>query len=306
MRTLRFRDYGPAADVLRVEDAEAPRPGPGQIRVAVQACGLNPADWALCGGLYPGDLPRGIGLELSGAVDAIGDDVTGVGLGDLVFGPAPFTGPSAGASDQAVLDRWFTLPSGLDPVDAAALPMAVGAAYPALDALGVGAGDTVLVHGAGTTTGYAAAQIALQRGARVIATMGPTHADALRTAGAEVTSYGDGMAERVTALAGGPVELVLDTAPAHNALPDLVRVVTSPEHVLTFNIAATAREFGVRSVFDAPAMPRHDVLGEFARLAAEGHFSIPVGGRFALEDWRTALELSQSHQAHGKLVLRIG
>jgi NADPH:quinone reductase-like Zn-dependent oxidoreductase len=304
MRTLRFHDYGPAADVLRVDDAEAPQPGPGQIRVAVQACGLNPADWALCSGLYGGDLPRGIGLEVSGIVDAVGSDVTGVGIGDPVFGPAPFTGPSAGASEHAVLDRWFGRPAGLGPVDAAALPMAVGAANAALDALGVTAGKVVLVHGAGTTTGYAAARIALRRGARVIATAGPTHADTLRGAGAEVTGYGDGMAERVMALAGGPVDLILDTAPFSDALPELLRIATSPDHVLTFGPPAT-RQPGVRPVFDAGVRPGYGVLSEFAQLAAEGRFSVPVGGLFELYEWRTALERSQSHKAHGKLVLRI-
>lgn len=306
MRTLRFHEYGEAADVLRVEDAEPPRPGPSQIRVAVAACGLNPADWALCEGLYPGDLPRGIGLELSGVVDAVGDGVTGVGIGEPVFGPAPFTGPSAGASEHAVLDSWFPRPSGLDEVGAAALPMAVGAAYAAWDVLGVGAGDTVLVHGAGTTTGYAAAQIAIQRGARVIATAGPTYADALRAAGAQVTSYGDGMAERVTTLAGGPVGLVLDAAPFSDALPELVRTVKAPEHVLTFGTVAAAKELGVRSALSTGTRPRYDVLGEFAQLAAECRFSVPVARTFPLEDWRTALELSRSRQARGKLVLRIG
>lgn len=303
MRTLRFHDYGEPADVLRVDDAEPPRPGPGQIRVAVTACGLNPADWALCGGLYAGTLPTGVGLEVAGTVDALGEGVTGAGIGDPVFGPAPFTGPTAGASEQAVLDLWFPRPSGLDPVDAAALPMAVGAAYSCLDALGVDARHTVLIHGAGTTTGYAAAQIALGRGARVIATAGPTHADALGAEGAAVTSYGEGMAERVTALAGGPVDLVLDTAPFSNALSELVRTVTAPGHVLTLGPAT--EESGVRSALSAGARPRYDVLGEFAQRAAEGRFSVPVARTFPLADWRSALELSQSRQAHGKVVLRI-
>lgn len=94
MRTLRFHEHGRAAEVLRVEDAAAPESGPGQIRVAVQACGVNPADWALCEGLFAGDLPRGIGLEVSGTVDALGGGVTGVEIGDPVFGTAPFTGPT--------------------------------------------------------------------------------------------------------------------------------------------------------------------------------------------------------------------
>ena len=300
MRTLRFHEHGPAAEVLRVEDAAAPEPWPGQIRVAVQACGLNPADWALCEGLFAGDLPRGIGLEVSGTVDALGEGVTGVEVGDPVFGCAPFTGQTAGASELAVLDSWFPRPDGLDAVHAAALPMAVGMAYAALDALGSG---TLLVHGAGTTTGFAAAQIALLRGARVIVTAGETHASALRSAGAEVTSYQYGIAERVTALAGGPVDRVLDAAPFSGAVAELVRTVKEPGHVLTLDLSSDTP--GVQTIVSSGAQPRYDVLGEFASLAAEGRFSIPVSRIFPLDDWPAALELSQSRQARGKLVLAI-
>ncbi|MET9260657.1 NADP-dependent oxidoreductase [Amycolatopsis sp. NPDC004079] len=303
MRTLRFPEHGPAAEVLRVEDAAAPDPGPGQIRVSVQACGLNPADWALCEGLFAGDLPRGIGLEVSGTVDALGEGVTGVEIGDPVFGCAPFTGPTAGASELALLDSWFARPDGLDAVHAAALPMAIGTAYAALDALGVGSGSTLLVHGAGTTTGLAAAQIALLRGARVLVTAGETHAETLRSAGAEVTSYHDGIADRVTALAGGPVDLVLDAAPFSGAVAELVRTVKEPGHVLTLDLSSD--EPGVQTIVSSGAQPRYDVLGEFASLAAQRRFSIPVSRIFPLDDWRAALELSQSRQARGKLVLAL-
>ncbi|WP_329053947.1 NADP-dependent oxidoreductase [Amycolatopsis sp. NBC_01488] len=307
MRTLRFHEYGAALDVLRLEDAEPPTPGPGQIRVNVEACGLNPADWALCDGLFAGGLPRGVGLEVSGIVDALGDGVTGVAVGDPVLGPAPFTGPTAGASGQALLDVWFARAQGLDAVQAAALPMAVETAYRGIDTLGVRGNQTVLVHGAGTTVGYAATQIAIERGARVIATAGETYADALRAIGADVTAYGDGMAERVTELAGGLVDLALDAAPPSNALPALVATVETPKHVLTLSDFATAREVGVR--FSGPGgegVIRPEVIGEYAKLAAEGRFSVPVARTFPLDDWRAAVELSQSGRARGKLVLLIG
>ncbi|WP_258168770.1 alcohol dehydrogenase catalytic domain-containing protein [Paenibacillus sp. AR247] len=73
MRAIRLHDYGEPADVLRMEQVEIPSPGPGRIRVTVRACGLNPVDWVLCKGLYPGKLPRGIGLEVSGIVEAVGE-----------------------------------------------------------------------------------------------------------------------------------------------------------------------------------------------------------------------------------------
>jgi len=306
MRTLRFHEYGAPLEVLRLEEAEAPAPGAGQVRISVETCGLTPADWALCQGLFARDLPRGIGLEVSGTVDAIGAGVTGVAVGDEVFGPAPFLGATAGASGQAVLDVWFARPEGLGAAEAAALPMAVETAYRSLEMLGAGPGATVLINGAGTTVGFAAAQIAIEHGARVIATAGTTYADALRTAGAEVTGYGDGVAERVRALAGGPVDLVLDAGPASNALPALVQTVAAPEHVLTVSDFAAGEKLGVRTAFgDGTVKLRNDVLGDYAQRAAEGRFSVPVARVFPLADWRTAAELSQSGHARGKLILKI-
>ncbi|MYX28820.1 zinc-binding dehydrogenase [Streptomyces sp. SID8381] len=311
MRTLRFHQTGPALDVLHLEEAEIPVPGPGQIRVAVQSCGLNPADWALCNGLFAGNLPRGIGLEVSGTVDAVGAEVTGVAVGDTVFGPAPFTGPTAGASDYALLDVFFPRPAGLEPDAAAALPMAVETAHRGLHGLGVrrdaAHGLTVLVHGAGGTVGYAAVQIALRYGAQVIATAGRTYADALRAMGAQVTSYGDGMAERVRELAGGPVDLALDAAPISNSLPEVVRTVRTPEDALTLSDFAAAQELGVRFQFGEEGNEYHnDVLPEYAQLAADGTFTVPVARTFPLEDWRAATELSLSGKAGGKLILHIG
>ncbi|MFJ4657126.1 zinc-binding dehydrogenase [Nocardia sp. NPDC088792] len=76
--------------------------------------------------------------------------------------------------------------------------------------------------------------------------------------------------------------------------------------MLTFNDFETAAELGVRTVFGAGAGPRYDVLGEFAQLASEGRFSVPVARTFPLADWRAALELSRSGKAGGKPILRIG
>src|ERR1700751_2543181 len=107
MRTVRFHEYGGPADVLRMDRVAVPSPGAGRIRVIVHACGLNPADWALCRGLFPGNLPRGIGLELSGAVDAAGKDVAHGAVGALGRGTADYAGaPVAGASDRAIMDHW--------------------------------------------------------------------------------------------------------------------------------------------------------------------------------------------------------
>ena len=107
-----------------------PAPGPGRVRILVHACGLNPADWALCRGLFAGDLPRGIGIDVSGTVDAVGDGVTGVAVGDLVFGTADWRGaPAAGAGTGPSWTTGRRCRRDSIPRRAAALPMALETAY---------------------------------------------------------------------------------------------------------------------------------------------------------------------------------
>jgi NADPH:quinone reductase-like Zn-dependent oxidoreductase len=310
MRTVRFHEYGEPKDVLRLEMAPVPDPGPGQIRVLVYAAGLAPADWALARGLFAGSLPRGIGCDVAGTVDAIGADVSGVKIGDAVFGTADWANsPSAGASDRAVMNRWFPIPAGLDFPHAAALPMTADTAYLHLQALGLdeAKGKTILIHGAGSTIGFAAVQIALIRGLRVIATAGETYAQQLRDFGALVTSYGDGMVERVAKLTEGPVDLVLDTSPVGGALPDLITIAGGdPQNVLTISDFRAAAELGARGSFTENFPERVEALPEFSQLAAEGRFQVPLAATFPLEEWETALEISLGGNAHGKLVLLPG
>jgi NADPH:quinone reductase-like Zn-dependent oxidoreductase len=305
MRTLQVRSYGEPADVLQLEEVAIPTPKADRIRVRVHACALNPADWAVCNGFIPVPPPRGIGFDVSGTVDAVGQRVSGVNIGDLVFGVPDYIGyPTAGASDFAILAVWATVPKGLDLVEAAALPMAVETATRSLDLLGLTSGQTIVINGGGTMTGFAAAQIALLRGAHVIATAGETFAGRLRDLGARVTPYGDGMVERVREIAGEAPDFALHTAQVVGALPDLINIVDGdPRRVMSFadfdedglGVRTTGREKGV--------VPRYDVLGQYAQLAAEGRFTIPIARTFALEDWREALDLSLNKRAHGKLVL---
>ena len=308
MKALYLKMYGNPLDVLLLEEVAIPNPGAGQVRVRVHACALNPADWAVCQGFLPVPPPRGIGFDVSGTVDALGEGVANVNLGDLVFGVPDFIRyPTSGAAEYAILKVFVPVPKGLDLTHAAALPMAVETAARSIDLLGITAGQTLMVNGGGTMTGFAAVQMALLRGAHVIATAGETFADRLRELGAKVTPYGEGMVDRVRDLAGGAPDYALHTAQVKGTLPDLVRIVDGdPKRVLSFadfdeeglGVRTTGRERGV--------VQRYDVLGAYAQLAAEGRFSIPVARTFRLEDWREAAEISMSKQAHGKLMLLPG
>lgn len=305
MQALRFHNHGEWADVLHLEEAPVPNPRPGQIRVRVHACALNPMDWVLCLGFMPGPQPGGIGLDVSGTVDAVGNDVTNVRVGDHVFGvPDYMHYPTAGVADYAILGVWEPVPTGLDLLEAAAFPMAVETAVRCLDLLGVSAGQTVLVNGGGTMVGFAAVQIALMRGAKVIATAGETFASRLASLGAKVTPYGEGMIERVRAIADGAPDLVLHTALAPGVLPDLIGIVDGdPQRVMSIS-DFDEEGLGVRTTGREPDLvPRYDALKLYAQLAAEGRFTIPVARTFSMEEWRPALELCRAGRAHGKLLI---
>ena len=324
-RVIRFHRVGEPLDVLRQEHIEIPEPPSGSVRVRVVAAGLNPADWELCRGFMPGTLPRGIGCDVAGIVDAVGpgtavpDQRTGAdrepdsgsaGVGDVVFGTADFVGqPSAGAADVAILNNWFPIPDGLDPVQAATLPMVVQTAAWTLELMDLHPGVTLLVHGAGGMVGYAAVQIALRRGARVIATAGPTFTADLEGFGARVTTYGEGMRARVRALTGGhDVDLVLDTPrPSPGTLPDLIALAGGdPRRVVTISNHAEARNLGARVNIDElrPGLtPPTVLLPQYALLAAQGAFRLPIAKSYPLEQWRDAVHLSVSGNPHGKVVL---
>lgn len=307
MKALCVHSYGDPIDVLRVDVVPIPTPGAGQVRIRVHACALNPADWAVCRGFIPLPPPRGIGFDVSGTVDAIGDGVTGVSIGDLVFGVPDYVGyPTAGASEFAVLKLWIPVPDGLDLLHAACLPMAVETATRSIDLLGLSRGQTIMINGGGTMTGFAAVQIALLRGANVITTAGETFAARLRDLGAKVTAYGDGMVGRVRALSDGAPDFALHTALVKGVLPDLIKIVDGdPRRVMSFSdfdegglgVRTTGREKGV--------VHRYDVLGDYAQLAAAGRFSIPIARTFTWDDWQDAVEISMNGRAHGKLVIAV-
>jgi NADPH:quinone reductase-like Zn-dependent oxidoreductase len=306
MRALRLHHFGAPGDVLRLEYAPIPVPGPNQVRIRVHACALNPADRAICAGFFFGSaLPRGIGLDVSGIVDAVGEGVTNAEVGDRVFGVPDFIdGHSAGAAEHAVLMAWARVPEGLGLLEASVLPMAVETGVRSLDLLGLTSGQTILINGGGSMMGFAAVQMALMRGARVIATAGETFAGPLRDLGAKVTPYGAGMVQRVREIAGGPVDLALHAALADGVLPDLIDMVGGdPQRVMSISDFDEGR-LGVRTTGREPNLvPRYDALAEYADQAAQGRFTLPIARTFALEAWREALDLAFSNRAHGKVVL---
>ncbi|AYG03845.1 NADP-dependent oxidoreductase [Gryllotalpicola protaetiae] len=309
-RVLRFQENGEPLDVLLDEQAEVADPPSGSIRVHVIATGLNPADWALTTGFLPGPLPRGVGYDVAGVVESIGDGVAATHVGDVVFGSADLSLPSAGVAELAILNHWAAVPTGLDPVQAATLPMVAITTAWTLDVLDLQPGTTLLVNGAGGMVGYAMVQIALRRGLKVIATAGPAFTRDLEAFGAQVTAYGDGIVERVRAITGGAgVDFVLDASRANSgSLGDFVALTGGdPQRVMTISNHAGADELGarvnLRELRTAALAPADEVFAEFGELAARGEFHLPIAEVFPFDRWRDAVERSVSGHPHGKLVL---
>jgi NADPH:quinone reductase-like Zn-dependent oxidoreductase len=228
MKAVRYSQFG-GPEVLEIADFPDPHAGPGQIRVAVHAVGVNPTDWKLRRGLIGGKLPQTTGREVAGVVDEVAEGVTAAALGDRVFG---FSLNGDGAAEFALLADYAPIPPSLGFAEAAALPVAVETATRSLDALGVGALSTLLVNGAAGGVGSAAVQLAVARGTRVIGTASPGNHAYLRSLGAEPVAYGEGLVERVRAIAPDGVQAALDVA-GSGVLPELIDLAGGPEHVVT-------------------------------------------------------------------------
>src|ERR1700760_1094702 len=135
MKAAQFSRFG-GPEVLEIVDRPDPHAGPGQVRIAVRAAGLNASDWKKRAGLMDQELPQTLGYEAAGVVDELGAGVTDAAVGDRVFGLSP---DGAAQAELAVLSYYAPVPPSLDFAHAAALPAAVETAWRALEPPGGGA-----------------------------------------------------------------------------------------------------------------------------------------------------------------------
>ncbi|MFF4552651.1 NADP-dependent oxidoreductase [Streptomyces sp. NPDC001422] len=300
MKAVRFSRFG-GPEVLEIVDLPDPVPGPGQVRIAVRAAGVNPSDWKKRAGLMDEELPQTLGHEAAGVVDELGEGVTDVAVGDRVYGFSP---DGAAQAERTVLSAYAPIPASLDFPGAAALPAAVETATRALDRLGVGGGVLLLVNGASGSVGGAAVQLAVERGARVIGTAGPANQDPVRSLGAEPVVYGAGLVERVRALAPDGVDLALDVA-GSGVLPELIGLAGGAGHVLTVADFAGARQHGVEFSSGDGGRALH-ALGDIGELIESGRFALPVAQTFPLTEVAEAHRAGERGGVRGKLVLTVG
>ena len=296
MKALQFHTYG-GPEVLTVGEAPEPHAGPGQVRIRVRAASVNRIDGKIRAGSTGQGRPlKGVylGFDAAGVVDEVGEGVTGVAVGDDVFGLGRAT-----HAELAVLSTWAAKPASVDWAVAAAAGVAAETSVRALDLLGVGPGGTLLVDGGAGGVGAVAVQIAVSRGATVIATAGEGNQGYLAEIGATPVRYGDGLVDRVRAVAPDGVDAVLDVA-GKTAPALLASLVPEPAQVVTI-ANFDPGDSGIRLTTGGEGDPAA-ALAEAARLLESSGLVIKVQ-TFPLERAQEAFAISDSGHGRGKVVL---
>ncbi|BFV55983.1 NADP-dependent oxidoreductase [Kitasatospora sp. CMC57] len=295
-----FVAYG-GPDTQEFLDRPVPVPGPGQLLIAVHAAGVNPADWKVRQGLLGTGqpTPRVLGLEAAGVVQVLGEGVTGLAVGDPVFGPTP----GGAFAEHALLesDQTAKVPDDVSFTQAATLSVATATAYDAVTQLDLKPGQVLLVLGVAGGVGSAAAQIAAGRGVRVLGTASDQNREYVAGLGATQVPYGEGVADRVRALAPDGVDGVLDLVGGEDARAASAALRTGGRLVSTLDpgtAAALGGEFVRR---------RHsgEVLTALAALVANGGLDPLISETFTLDRAPEAMAAVESGHARGKCVIEI-
>lgn len=300
MKAVQFNEYG-GPEVLHVVMIGKPRPGPGQVRIAVHSAGVNPSDWKRRDGRYRDfeevTFPSGVGVEASGIVDEVGPEVSDVSVGDAIFGYGVNT-----VAQYAILTNWTHKPDNLSFEVAAGLPVIAETALRSLDEVDIKHGETLLVSGAAGGIGSAIVQFACQRGITVIGTARPEKHNYLRGLGAIPTTYRAHLAERVRELAPEGVDAALDIA-GSGIIPELIEITGDPSHVLSV-ADFTAFQYGAKFSSGPPKNPEQ-VLAYIATLCSTGLFHLRIDQIFPLEQTAEAHAVSARGHVTGKLIISI-
>jgi NADPH:quinone reductase-like Zn-dependent oxidoreductase len=306
-RAVQYSRFG-GPEVLEIVEREDPAPDTGQVRLSVRAAAVNPLDWKLRGGAMASEdappEPRVPGFDVAGVVEEVGEGVTDLSVGDEVLGKA--TGGAYAEKALAWARALVRKPAEVPWEVAVALPTGVTTSYRALALLGLGEGDhtgtTLVVDGASGGVGVFAVQVALARGATVIGTASEAHQDDVRTLGATPVLYGEGLADRVRALAPQGVDLGFDTA-GKGSLRDLVALTGDPAKVITIADYAGAQELGVTFTSGGDPDDETRALAEAVALLAAGRLRAPAVVTYPLTEAGRAQDDNQTGRVSGKLVL---
>lgn len=296
-----FEPGGP--EVLRVAEVPDPTAGPGQVRVRVRAAGVQPFDVAVVAGQIHRQadptVPTIPGNEFAGVIDEVGEGVDGFVVGDEVLGYGTLN--SCRELLAVPADQVVAKPASMPWEVAGGFSAGAQTAHIALAEIGVGSGDTVLIHGAAGAVGSIAVQLSRLRGATVIGTARAAQHDHVRSLGAIPVSYGADFVERVRSLAPGGIDAAVDGVGGH-ALDATLELVKDRGRILTLVDHGKAAELGIRVTPFARSAAR---LAELAGQYAAGQLSFHVMATYPLAQAADALRAYQAGNIRGKIVITI-
>jgi NADPH:quinone reductase-like Zn-dependent oxidoreductase len=286
MKAVVVHQYG-GPEVLKFEDYPDPVAGQGEVLVRVAAASVNPIDYKRRAGLtkdfYPMTFPGLIGVDISGTVVKVGPGVEGFSIGDQVFAMADNTYAELCVVSAAILAK---IPTGLDLIQAAALPLVTTTGNQLLSATGITAGQTVMVIGAVGNVGRSAVFTAKERGATVIAGVLKRQMDVAKTVGADQVVATDDDSAIANLL---PLDAVADTVGGRTAETLIAKV--KPGGVFASVSGAPQNAAKYPSVKVVPIFSKFDrkTLVFMAEAVRDGKLVIPISLR---------LPLSEAAEAH--------
>jgi NADPH:quinone reductase-like Zn-dependent oxidoreductase len=286
--------------VLRIEQAERPEAGDGEVLIRVHAASVNPIDWKYRRGLAPKQLPAVLGNDVSGAVEV--SRAEGFAEGDEVFGIAPRGAYAEFATAPASLIA--KKPAGVSHEQAAAMPVAGLTAWQALfDRGGLERGQTALIAGAAGGVGHFAVGFATHAGARTIGTGSSRNRDFVLGLGAD--EYIDYTKQNV-AESASDVDVAFDTVGGETTQTLLPTVRKGGSLIMITGALPeqAAAERGVRAELLIMS-PNRDQLAEIAELVAAGEVRVEIAETVPLAEVQRAHELSESGHTRGKIILTV-
>ncbi len=302
-RAVRFDHYG-GIEVLQVVEVPRPEPAPEQLLVRVRAAGINPGEAMIREGAlhdrWPASFPSGQGSDLAGVVEAVGAGVADWHPGDEAIG---FTHDRASQAELVIVEAENVTVrlTGVPWEVAGGLFVAGATAWAAVRAVSLSAGETVVVSGAAGGVGTTAVQLAKLAGADVIGLASEPNHEWLASHGVVPVSYGDGVADRIRASAGGEVDAFIDTFGA--GYVDLALALgVAPARIDTIADPGAAEVHGVKTD-GSQAGASAAVLAELAGLIDAGRLEVPIAAVYPLDEVRDAYQQLEQRHTRGKIVL---
>ncbi|KNB51015.1 NADP-dependent oxidoreductase [Streptomyces caatingaensis] len=300
MKAAAINSHG-GPEVVELLDIPTPQAGPGQVRVRVRAAGIQPFDCAVRRGLPvrggDPDFPKRIGNDFAGVVDQVGEGAEGFPVGSEVLGWCLM---ACHAEYVVVPTEQIVAKPAMMPWEAAgAFAASAQTASTAVEDLAVRAGDTLLVHAAAGGVGTVAVQLAAALGATVVGTASPRNHDYLRALGAVPVAYGDGLVERVRAVAPAGVTAVLDCA-GRGSLDSSAPLLARSGRMGTVVDFDRADAVGALKISTRRSAER---LGALTDLCARGALRIEVSAAFPLDRAADAHRAVETGHARGKVAI---